>query len=630
MNFHGQASANISNSPVFNTQYIYNSATYNSDPLKFLRDNSALTAPFDSAGRCDALLCHPATRKVIKEHFTYWVDYAAESVLKWLYGPMGVGKSAFAKWIAEYYERKHQLAASFFFFGGHQDTNHIGKLIPSIAYRIAVSVPVARPRIIEQINNDPTILTKSLATQWKKLIIEPLAYVQYPILIVIDGIDEIVSATEQSSLLRCILSASGRSGPFIKILLTSRPESQIREEFDIFGLGETSRIPLGASGEDAADLRTFLTLSLDQVHKRRQANRTMTQVPAPWPPPGKLDELVRMADRQFVYSTLLVSFIDDTDTNPVTQLDLVLQGRSSVLGNLDRLYLMMMERAREKTPKQHRQLLQNLLATAFQHHCGSESVSLHLLPPLAAFWSEDPALIEITLGRLASVLTYCSGTWDEINFHHLSFVEFMLNPSFPHPFVINQASFTPIAQRCLDLIRESSDLDPDQIYNRPACLDSLNNWVGYCSSSLPSPRSLLQLASLGLMPYPYVIHCVWCQNGLLRVRSMLYNHQGLLTWLDSWPFLSGWLEPLFPIELIENLAYELLCHQSALGKQPFLQQLITSEKSPRECRIFLNQRVREFRPEIDIPEGRTPFVRLSPDVRAWLNSVKHAARPTVG
>ncbi|TFK69664.1 hypothetical protein BDN72DRAFT_596381 [Pluteus cervinus] len=307
----------VSGSQFFNTQNIQNigcSAVHDDDPLKILRDKCAFTASFDSAGRCDALQCHPETRKVIKESLIFWVDSAAaESNLKWVYGSVGVGKSALSKWIAEYYTKKGQLAASFLFFRGHQDTCGLHKFIPTITYLTAISdtVPLARARIIERIKNDPTIFMKSFESQWERLVIEPLTSAQRPVLIVIDGIDEITSADEQTSLLRCILNSLRRVGPFIKVLLVSRLESQIREEFDTFGLSKASRISLGASHADRSDLRVFLTLSLGQVHQRRHKNGTMTRVSAPWPPPHIIDKLVNMADLQLIYATILIAFIDD-------------------------------------------------------------------------------------------------------------------------------------------------------------------------------------------------------------------------------------------------------------------------------------------------------------------------------
>ncbi|TFK69626.1 hypothetical protein BDN72DRAFT_594809 [Pluteus cervinus] len=593
MQSYGQATTNLAAEQIYNTQNIHNisyPAAHDDDPLKLLRDLQVPTAAFDSAGRCAELQCHKETRKVIKKDLTSWVDSAAvtEPNLKWVNGSVGVGKSAVAKWMAEYYKERLQLAASFFFF--RQGANHIGNFIPTIAYQIAVSRadPIARLRIIEHIKNDPDILTKSFDVQWKQLIIEPLASIQRPVLIVIDGIDEITSPDEQMTLLRCILHTS-LPNPFIKILLVSRPEPQIHQEFNAFGLSWSSRISLGASKEDEADLRTFLGLSLAQVHRLRQQNGTMTQVPSPWPPPDILDKLVRMADCQFIYATTLVSFIDDKNRNPIAALELILQRSSPAFSSLDRLYLTVMEGVRDETPKQDRQLLQNLLT----HATLSQAFDSHCLPSMASFWSTDSSLIQIVLERLESVLindrafqnspqptnhietgnqitinanrssmndininadtvltinaesssfnrincgyypsNQCRITpGEEIAFRHRSFIDFMFNPSFPHPFVINRASFSVVAQRTLDILGDpSSDLF-DWAYD---------HWIGYCTFSLPTPRLLLQVASLGFMPWLrseiYGVP-VWVddRHNLTPLRSMqtLHNYMELHAWMRS-------------------------------------------------------------------------------------------------
>ncbi|TFK69631.1 hypothetical protein BDN72DRAFT_594921 [Pluteus cervinus] len=601
MEFRDQVPVTLSASQIHNTQYIqntYSPAAHDDGPLKLLRDLQAPTAAFNSAGRCETLQCHEETRKVIKEHLTAWVDSDAEAEpsLKWIDGSVGVGKSAVAKWIASECTKKGKLAASFFFF--RQGANHIGNFIPTIAYQIAVSHPIARDWIIAHIKNDPTILTKSLQPQWERLVVDPLASAQRPVLIVIDGIDEIASANEQTTLLRCILDTSRRSGLFIKILLISRPEPQICQEFDNFGLRKTSRISLGASKEDETDLQTFLTLSLNQVHKRRQQNGTMTRVPAPWPPFYELNTLVDMASRQFIYATTLITFIDDKNDDPVTKLDLVLKRGPgpNALGNLDYLYLMVMQRAKDETPKQDRHLLQKLLTQVLWHDCSS--IFEIRLPPLATFWSTNDALIKITLGRLESVLTYKKSPYKEaITFQHRSFVDFLLNPSFPHPFVVGRAAFTVLAQRTLDLLGDPLVLDDD--------LGTLS--IRYCASTLPTPHLVFRLAALGLRPWlllKLIGHKpVESFAGYHLANSLMRDFLSVRWWMHSRPCLSMWLNSLLPLELVENSAYELLCHYPDERETDLLQQLVTSEQDPQGCRLLLNEHMEEYIPEPHLGES---------------------------
>ncbi|TFK69628.1 hypothetical protein BDN72DRAFT_959412 [Pluteus cervinus] len=644
MEFRDQVTLNLSAAQVHNTQYIqntYSPAPHDDDPLKLLRNKYASTASFDSAGRCATLQCHEETRRVIKKDLTAWVDSGAVAGpnLKWIEGSVGVGKSAVAKWIAEECMKKGQLAASFFFFRGNPDANHIANFIPTIAYQIAVSLvhPIARNFIIAHIKNDPTILTKSLVVQWERLIIKPLVSIRRPVLIVIDGIDEIASADEQCTLLRCILNTP-LANPFIRILLISRPEPQIRQEFDTFGLSKTSRISLGASPEDETDLGTFLTLSLNQVHKRRQQDGTMTRVPAPWPSPYILYQLLCMADRQFVYATTLIAFIDDKNDDPVTKLNLVLR-RTHAHGNLDHLYLMVMQQAKDETPKLHQQLHRNLLTHAL---CHAIAANPHL-PPLAIFWSTDEALIKIALRRLDLVLiheTPPARFREGITFRHRSFVDFMFNPSFPHPFVVGPASFTVLAHRSLDLLGDPPPIPDDE-------------WstfgLDYCCSSLPTPQLVFRLATVGLRPFLLLrlfgFELADGDHGHYHAKDMLgyISIPELRQWMQSRPCLSMWLESLLSLELVENSAYEMLCRYPDQTTTNLVQQLVTSKRDPQECRLLLNKRLEEssngyysFDSNLMLdclkgPQASRPLqLDQSPEIRTWLNSLKQAARPTDG
>ncbi|TFK67494.1 hypothetical protein BDN72DRAFT_751491, partial [Pluteus cervinus] len=110
--------------------------------------------------------------------------------LMWVYGSEGVGKSAFAKWLAQYFDEREQLAASFFFFHHGRGRNHIRKFIPTIAHQIASSFPSAKQRIVEALRDPNSLDEMALKWQWENLVLKPLASINRPILLVIDGLDE--------------------------------------------------------------------------------------------------------------------------------------------------------------------------------------------------------------------------------------------------------------------------------------------------------------------------------------------------------------------------------------------------------------------------------------------------------
>lgn len=123
-----------------------------------------------------------------------------------MFGPAGAGKSAIAQTIAEICAKNNLLAASFFFFHGAPDRGAVERLIPSIAYQLAIRMPEKRTQIGKFIEADPSILRKPLAVQIQALIIPlftpappnaihadillSLPQPQLPYVVIIDGLDE--------------------------------------------------------------------------------------------------------------------------------------------------------------------------------------------------------------------------------------------------------------------------------------------------------------------------------------------------------------------------------------------------------------------------------------------------------
>ncbi|TFK73168.1 hypothetical protein BDN72DRAFT_855008 [Pluteus cervinus] len=204
--------------------------------IEILRNRVCAGAAFDSAERADPPRCHPDTRTAILQSGRSWID-ALNVVFffLWITGWAGMGKSAILQTLAEEYQRGMRLAASFFFFQASPDRNTTQGFVATIAYQLMESVPGAREIILQKISNNQTIFSdKSFDGLWRTLIVDTLCTAPpptAPMLIVIDGVDEIASHDEQRALLHAILkSAEKLSSAHYKILIASRPEQPIEME----------------------------------------------------------------------------------------------------------------------------------------------------------------------------------------------------------------------------------------------------------------------------------------------------------------------------------------------------------------------------------------------------------------
>jgi len=153
----------------------------------------------------------------------------------WLYGAVGAGKSAIARTMAEKLHSRQQLLATFFFSRADSSRNNIKSVIATLAYKITLAVPEARPRIVAVIESDPLVFHSTFAHQLQQLILEPLHQltqqgVVYPAIIVIDGLDECLNHEERTIFMHAIAKTAGYSAP-LKFLITSRPEAPIARVF---------------------------------------------------------------------------------------------------------------------------------------------------------------------------------------------------------------------------------------------------------------------------------------------------------------------------------------------------------------------------------------------------------------
>lgn len=136
----------------------------------------------------------------------------AETLVMWLYGDAGAGKSAIAQTLAE--RLKGRLLGSFFFSrNDRRRATHIS-LVATIAIQAATAVPDLKKLIVTAVDRDPMIFDKKLETQLTYLLIEPINTLStnpsasgsgpIPYIVVIDGLDECTDPKIQRHILQVI------------------------------------------------------------------------------------------------------------------------------------------------------------------------------------------------------------------------------------------------------------------------------------------------------------------------------------------------------------------------------------------------------------------------------------------
>ncbi|KAF9439663.1 hypothetical protein P691DRAFT_769184 [Macrolepiota fuliginosa MF-IS2] len=114
--------------------------------------------------------CHPNTHKDLRDCIVNSPDNPIWTIV--IFGPAGVGKTAIAQTIAEEFKASDHLGTSLF-FSKRGDKNDPNKVVPTLAYQLALTYPDYKNLIFQCLSADPTILEKILWVQFEELITKP-------------------------------------------------------------------------------------------------------------------------------------------------------------------------------------------------------------------------------------------------------------------------------------------------------------------------------------------------------------------------------------------------------------------------------------------------------------------------
>ncbi|KAF9473459.1 hypothetical protein BDN70DRAFT_965091 [Pholiota conissans] len=314
------------------------------DGLKLLLQHISPGAFYDSAERGDPPKCHAHTREAVLHEIMEWItDPTTRSTLiMWLYGPAGSGKTAIEQSIAEICAKEGYVAASFFFGRIATGRNTLAPIVPTLAYQLSRSIPEMEDPLLTTIERDPVIFSRSLASQMKALVVGPLTSVQVPSrprVIIIDGIDE---CGPDDKAHREILHVLGRTAFELRNLpilffLASRPEYEIRTAFQQDPLRSlTKPVVLDDKYLPDADIRVYLVAELGRI---RKSSSTKDE---PWPSVRDIDALVEKASGQFIFASTVIRYVDSPRHSPQERLNTVLTlsttGKQTPFAHLDMLY----------------------------------------------------------------------------------------------------------------------------------------------------------------------------------------------------------------------------------------------------------------------------------------------------
>ncbi|KAG9121214.1 hypothetical protein FRC07_002928 [Ceratobasidium sp. 392] len=193
--------------------------------------------PVNLAGYDPSRRCVAGTRIYVIDRLAGWARRSDPGPgLAWLHGPAGFGKSSIATSVCLDLNEERALASSFFCKRDSPELRDPRRVLATIAYGLALRYDPYKVAAVAAIREDPELHSRHLQPLYDALLGKPLqtlARRSWPssiLVILVDALDECGDTTTRRQLLVALRSLS-RLVPWLKVVLTSRPDADIQEFF---------------------------------------------------------------------------------------------------------------------------------------------------------------------------------------------------------------------------------------------------------------------------------------------------------------------------------------------------------------------------------------------------------------
>ncbi|KAF2466054.1 uncharacterized protein BDR25DRAFT_269130 [Lindgomyces ingoldianus] len=430
-------------------------------------------ATFDSHTDANNARCHPGTRVDILQQILAWGASHDSKCIFWLNGMAGTGKSTISRTIAQSFDEKGILGASFFFKRGEGDRSRTAFFFTTIIAQLVHKLPSLAPHVRAAIEANLAINEKSAKDQFDKLIADPIRKLPkhsqpLAMVIVVDALDECDTLEHIRLVIQLLSQAKYFTSIRLRFFLTSRPELPIRLGFkDISGKYEDLVLHQISMPVIEHDIKAFLQHELSKIrqdyNKSVKSNR---QLPFNWPGTEYIQKLVDMAIPLFIFAATVCRFIQDRRLGgPKEQLARILEHQNSQKSNLDATYLTVLdhllvglrESQKQEVAERFRQVVGSIVILA-------SPLSTHSLARLLRVSLDT---IEDQLDLLHSVLSIPPDLNAPVQLLHLSFRDFLVDPEKgreqeKYPFWVDERqTHELLAAQCLKLLLTGDTLKRD-------------------------------------------------------------------------------------------------------------------------------------------------------------------------
>lgn len=347
-----------------------------------------------------------------------------------MHGMAGIGKTSVASTLCRDFADESLLGASVFCRRDHPTLGSPAHIVSTLIHKLALSWKALRKAVIALLNRQPELASAPPGQQFEMLLATPLRKLHAArtrsMLVVIDALDECGTPPARRSLLEILLRLS-LLAPWLKVILTSRPESDIEMAFKRFSntrpTWDYHQRDLLGEPDAESDVLLF-------TKDRMAIIASDFDLAADWPGDVFIGRLAQKANGLFIWIHTVARFIENS-TNKNDSLYMVLKARATndAYVGLHDLYKTALEAALPDTTANNnlfRVIVGGVLAVATRNPLPEETLRSLLADQMS---SEE---LTLTVNRLKSVLHRDHTDRMSIRIHHLSFLDFLTDDSHSH------------------------------------------------------------------------------------------------------------------------------------------------------------------------------------------------------
>ena len=284
--------------------------------------------------------------------------------------------------------------------------------------------PVLGERIHKAALDDDGIANKILHDQWKQLVIEPMSKLKITparrnLVLVVDALDECGKEGDIRRVLQLLANAGALRTVRLRVLITSRPETDIRHGFSQFLQGVYQESILHNISKSAVDDDILVFLN----HKFKRT------LPTDWPGEQAVKLLIQKTAGVFIWAATAYRFIHEGGPFREQRLYLILQGDANTTepeDELNKIYITVLKNSvrpnyNEQEKENFYKMLKGILGSIVLLF---SSLSADSLASLINFPGGN---LRPMLEYLHSVLDVPEGRACPIRIHHPSFRDFFLD-----------------------------------------------------------------------------------------------------------------------------------------------------------------------------------------------------------